>query len=89
MEMIFYGLNKALCTTVLGASDLGGSMYIHVFGCYFGIASTLFFNAKNAIIDPEKRCVPGYMSSTVALVGTIFLYLYFPSFNAALAPLAT
>jgi hypothetical protein len=43
LETIFYGLNEALGVVVLGAVDMGGSMYIHTFGCYFGIAATYFF----------------------------------------------
>ena len=65
---------------------MGGSMYIHTFGCYFGIAATYFFQNEKAILDKEKRAVGGYMSQTVAMIGTIFLYCYWPSFNAALAP---
>jgi len=42
-EMIFYGLNEAICTKILYVSDQGGSMLVHVFGAYFGIAASYGF----------------------------------------------
>ena len=85
-EIIFYALNEAIGVEVFGAVDMGGSMYIHTFGAYFGLAATYFFNPKRAIADENNRGVGGYNSQLVAMVGTIFLYMYWPSFNAALAP---
>jgi ammonium transporter Rh len=65
---------------------MGGSMYIHAFGAYFGLTASYFFHPKRAIEDKEQRGVGGYTSQYVAMLGTIFLYLFWPSFNAALAP---
>lgn len=39
VEVIFYTLNAAIITEIFKASDLGGSMIIHVFGAYFGLAA--------------------------------------------------
>ena len=86
LECIFYGLNEAICKSVLEVNDLGGSIIIHTWGCYFGIMCASFFNPTRAIIDKEKRMVGGYTSQLIACIGTLFLYLYWPSFNAALAP---
>lgn len=61
-------------------------MYIHAFGAYFGLTASYFFQPKRAIEDKEQRGVGGYTSQYVAMIGTIFLYLFWPSFNAALAP---
>jgi ammonium transporter Rh len=61
-------------------------MYIHAFGAYFGLTASYFFHPKRAIEDKEQRGVGGYTSQYVAMIGTIFLYLFWPSFNAALAP---
>lgn len=86
LEIIFYGLNETIGVSVYGAIDMGGSMYIHTFGAYFGLAASFFFNPKKAIADDAKRGVGGYNSQLVAMVGTVFLYMFWPSFNAALAP---
>lgn len=43
-EIAVYTLNIAIVTQALGASDTGGSMTIHTFGAYFGLAATCFFD---------------------------------------------
>lgn len=41
--MIFYGLSCAICVEVLHVADIGGSITIHMFGAYYGLASSYFF----------------------------------------------
>lgn len=38
VEMAFFAANEYLSSHVLQAVDLGGSMVVHVFGAYFGLA---------------------------------------------------
>lgn len=40
LEMVLYSLNNALGTIQYQAIDSGGSMYIHAFGAYFGLAAS-------------------------------------------------
>lgn len=42
-EVIFFALNEAICVTQLKATDMGGSMYVHTFGAFFGLAATYFY----------------------------------------------
>ena len=79
-------MNEALCVNILKTVDMGGAMYIHVFGAYFGLATSFFFSPGNAIKDKEERGQGGYNSTMIALLGTVFLFVYWPSFNGALAP---
>ena len=64
---------------------MGGSMYVHTFGAYFGLAASYFFDNKKAIADEKKRCEGDYNSQLIAMVGTLFLWMFWPSFNGALA----
>lgn len=82
--MIFYSLNVVICKGILQAVDVGGGITIHLFGAYFGVICAFFFNGHRAIRDDERRGMGGYTSNTIAAIGTCFLFIYFPSFNAAM-----
>ena len=43
LEIIFYGLNETIGAGMLKAVDMGGSMFVHTFGAYFGLAASYFF----------------------------------------------
>lgn len=85
LEIFFYGLNETICAGKMGAVDMGGSMYVHTFGAYFGLAATYFFNPSKAMKDERGLCQGGYNSQLIAMVGTVFLFMFWPSFNGALA----
>ena len=53
LEIIFYGLNESIGAGLLQAVDMGGSMYVHTFGAYFGLAASFFFKPQKAIDDKE------------------------------------
>jgi len=83
IEVLFYGLNKMLIEGVYGVVDLGGSMVIHAFGAYFGLAVALVIGRptqRNHELNGANR-----MSDLFAMIGTIFLWMLWPSFNAVLA----
>jgi len=40
---------------LLYVHDIGGGMTIHMFGAYFGLAATYFFQPKKALADVEGR----------------------------------
>lgn len=81
-EMIFCGLNESICFGYFKCTDLGGSIILHTFGAYYGLAASYFFQpSKAAKTSPPAN----YVSQTIAMVGTIFLWIYWPSFNSVLA----
>jgi ammonium transporter Rh len=85
IETIFYCLNLAICLDKLGIADIGGAITIHMFGAYFGLTATYFFQPKKALEDKLNQCKGNYNSQLIAMVGTLFLFMYWPSFNGALA----
>lgn len=61
LEIVFYTLNEAIGAGLLQAVDMGGSMYVHTFGAYFGIAASYFFRPKKAFKHAGK-CAGNYNS---------------------------
>lgn len=62
--------------------DVGGSVFIHTFGAYFGLAVARRIGGGE---DQQDNTV-SYDSNLFSMVGTVFLWMYWPSFNAVLAP---
>lgn len=82
-EMFFYGLNEAIVAGKIGATDMGGSMLVHLFGAYFGVAASFFFQPVRTRVSQNLSI--GYTANILALFGSIFLWMFWPSFNGALA----
>jgi ammonium transporter Rh len=82
VEPIFYTLNAQIATT-LQIADIGGSMIIHAFGCFFGLAVTKIISDRSVQGHSNNSAV--YHSDLFAMIGTLFLWMYWPSFNAAMA----
>ncbi|KAJ3451285.1 rh50 [Anaeramoeba flamelloides] len=84
-EIIFYGLNIYLCIHNFKAIDVGGSLIIHTFGAYFGIGLTSVLTSEQETKNSSHETSDKW-SDLFSLFGTIFLWLFWPSFNGALAP---
>eukprot|EP01135_Chromosphaera_perkinsii_P001661 Nk52_evm38s208 gene=Nk52_evmTU38s208 len=82
-EVIFFAINEMIGVTQMEAVDMGGSMFVHTFGAYFGLAVSFFVSPKEA--KGHKRNGAVYNSDMFAMIGTLFLWMYWPSFNGALA----
>jgi ammonium transporter Rh len=83
--MIFYGLVRVVIQDLLQAVDVGGSMTVHMFGAYFGLTCIFYFQPKRAIEDTYEQGQGTYNSRIISLIGTLFLFIYWPSFNSALS----
>ncbi|NXS37639.1 RHAG protein, partial [Pomatostomus ruficeps] len=69
--------------TCLGVLDVGGTITIHVFSCYFGLGvSKALFRATQQQLHPKETPTP--RSDLVSLVGTLILWVFWPSFVAVL-----
>lgn len=83
-EVFFYCLNEAIVVEIFKIYDIGGSIVIHTFGAFFGLSVALFYQCEDAIKDRAQLNIGNYLSDLVSMIGTLFLYAYWPSFNAAL-----
>ncbi|XP_029037489.2 ammonium transporter Rh type A isoform X6 [Osmia bicornis bicornis] len=82
LELIMFTVNKYVGEHLLMAVDAGDSMFVHAFGAYFGMAVSFVFGMKD---KPKEHHLegPSYNSDIFAMIGTVFLWLFWPSFNSA------
>ena len=82
-QSFFYAFNKVvLVLGVISAEDVGGSMTIHMFGAYFGLAASLAMGPPKDSVAQEA-CAPDKVSDVLALIGTTILWVFWPSFVGA------
>jgi len=80
-EVFFFVINEWIAVE-LGVTDIGGSMIVHMFGAYFGLAlSWSLVETFDAGSDNNASVVN---SDIFAMFGSLFLWMYWPSFNAVL-----
>ncbi|XP_048178185.1 ammonium transporter Rh type B-like [Corvus hawaiiensis] len=82
-EIPIYLTSEWVIVTCLGVQDVGGTITIHVFSCYFGLGvSKGLFRATQQPLHPKET--PTSRSDLMSLVGTLILWVFWPSFVAVL-----
>jgi len=86
VELVCYCGNKVFFLNgLLGLADCGGTIIIHVFGAYFGLAACYTLGpAGNETLNGST-----YNSDLFSMIGTVFLWLFWPSFVAGGLPAGT
>lgn len=83
-ETFFASLNYYFCYKTIGAIDNGGSLYIYTFGSIFGfVIAVIAFYKQYDKINNNPYLSSNYYSNIISFIGSLFLWLYFPSFNTA------
>lgn len=82
-EITIFACNEHLVVS-LGAFDVGASMIIHAFGAYFGLSAARVLY-RPALKDGHENEGSVYHSDLFAMIGTVFLWMFWPSFNSAIA----
>jgi ammonium transporter Rh len=80
IELCLHSLNyKCLILGPIHVADMGGTYIDHLFGAYFGLSVAWVLGKPTA--EPAMGAVPDVFS----LIGTVFLWIYWPSFVAGAA----
>lgn len=87
VEVFFYALNERLLYKLLGVADVGASISVHLFGAIFGVV--LAQTSNNIMANYSKHYGECYTNDIMAMIGTLFLFIYWPSFNGGLSSNAT
>ena len=69
MEVVFYGINNLIAVKYLKYADAGGSIVIHTFGAYFGLALSRVLYNEDSLDSPKEASV--YQSDVFAMIGKI------------------
>lgn len=86
IELIFYAINKSIGIIEYKAVDMGGSMFVHTFGAIFGLVTAFVLNQMSNNKKKSRELNKSrYDSDMFAMMGTLFLWIYWPSFNGVLA----
>ncbi|XP_057576074.1 ammonium transporter Rh type C isoform X2 [Hippopotamus amphibius kiboko] len=83
-QVTLFSVNEFILLNLLEVKDAGGSMTIHTFGAYFGLTVTWILYRPN-LYQSKERQSPVYYSDLFAMIGTLFLWMYWPSFNSAVS----
>lgn len=78
-----FAVEEFIILNLIHARDAGGSMVIHTFGGFYGLAISWVLYRPN--LDQSKRLQGSvYHSDLFAMIGTLFLWMFWPSFNSAI-----
>jgi len=96
LEVVWYSVNRYVNLLVLDAQDPGGAVTIHLFGALFGLGASALISrpfGESLKRDHGDRQPEEFSSSTqsdmLSLIGSVLLFVFFPSFNGAFAPNGT
>ncbi|NWH37436.1 RHBG protein, partial [Chloropsis hardwickii] len=83
LEVTLCTLNEYILLSLMGVSDSGGSLTIHTFGAYFGLmVSRVLYQPHKDKRKREEQQDKGHQTDAFAVVGTIYLWIFWPSFTS-------
>jgi len=83
LETIIFVVNEIIGRDYLGAVDAGDTIFVHLFGAYFGLTvARVLYNPEH---DRSSKMGASYTSDMFSMVGTVFLWMFWPSFNGGAA----
>lgn len=85
IEIAVFASNEYFQIELLKIADVGGSITVHAFGAYFGLAVSFMLRSKKGEESTSQNECSSYSSDTFAMIGTLFLWIFWPSFNSVLA----
>ncbi|KAK1898849.1 Ammonium transporter Rh type B [Dissostichus eleginoides] len=83
LEVPVFAVTEWAVLKYLKINDAGGSILIHLFACYFGLGVT-FVLYRPHLNEGHAKANTSYQSDILSLIGTLFLWVFWPSFNSSL-----
>lgn len=83
LEVTAFCVNRWALWKLLEANPVHSTMHVHMFGAYFGVmVSWSLYNAGLKHVQEKEESK--WRSNLLSMFGTLFLWMFWPSFNAAL-----
>ncbi|XP_061336307.1 blood group Rh(CE) polypeptide isoform X3 [Pezoporus flaviventris] len=82
LELIVFRMSRWMNNTFLRVTDSISMMHVHLFGAYFGLAISSCFPEPSPRTDKNARTPK---SDLLSMLGTLFLWVFWPSFNSILS----
>ncbi|KAK7916061.1 hypothetical protein WMY93_011822 [Mugilogobius chulae] len=83
LEIPVFAVTEWAVLKYIRINDAGGTILIHLFACYFGLGVT-FVLYRPSLNSGHAKEVTSYNSDILSVMGTLFLWVFWPSFNSAL-----
>lgn len=83
IEAFLYALNENIAYNQIHGYDIGGSMTVWTFGGFFALAAGILNQGDKTKLRPQANEPSQYHTNLFALIGTLFLWVFFPSWNGA------
>ncbi|NXJ85865.1 RHBG protein, partial [Trogon melanurus] len=82
LGVTLFTLNEYILLDLMGVNDSGGSLTVHTFGAYFGLMVSRILHQPHTDNGKEQQDT-GRQPDVFAVVGTICLWIFWPSFTSA------
>ncbi|XP_043916024.1 ammonium transporter Rh type A-like [Protopterus annectens] len=83
LEVTAFSANRWALWKLLEIKPVHSTMYVHMFGAYFGVmVSWCLYNAGLKYFQEKEESK--WRSGLLSMFGTLFLWMFWPSFNAIL-----
>ena len=79
--MFLYSVNEYIGFSVMFAHDVGYTNFIHVFAAFFGLGVSRALKVEN--VAQPSQLATSKTSNIFSLLGTLFLWVFWPSFMAS------
>ncbi|KAM6365039.1 ammonium transporter Rh type B isoform 3-T3 [Pluvialis apricaria] len=82
LGVTLFVFNEYILLSLMGISDSGGSLTVHTFGAYFGLMVSRILHQPHMEKRKEQQDT-GHQPDVFAVVGTIYLWIFWPTFTSA------
>lgn len=83
LEILIFAVTEWAVLKYIRINDAGGTILIHLFACYFGLGVSFVLYRPN-LNNGHAKEITSYHSDILSVIGTLFLWIFWPSFNSAL-----